>query len=147
MSKNKWARIIAAVCVCIMLISFTACGNSKKDETTAASGETTSASQEQSTTAAGETTTAAKQSGASDGSIVGDWEYESGGFTYTFKADGSGVYDAGGTLMPFTYTASGGKLSITYEGSTEPMVLDYEINGNKLNVKDSLGNDTIYNKK
>ena len=146
MKKNKWIRIIAAVCVCFMLISFTACGNSKKDETTtAASGETSTS--QQSGTSTTQQTTAAKQGGAVDGSIVGEWEYESGGYVYTFKADGSGVYDAGGTLMPFTYTASGGKLSITYEGSTEPMVLDYELSGSKLNVIDSMGNDTIYNKK
>ena len=146
MNKYKLVKIIAGVFVCLMLISFTACGNSKKDETTTAGSGETSTSQEGGSSTTQQTTTA-KQSGASDSSIVGEWEYESGGYVYTFKADGSGVYDAGGTNMPFTYTATGGKLSITYEGNTEPMVLDYEINGNKLNVIDSLGNDTIYNKK
>lgn len=132
MSKNKWARIIAAACICFMLISFTACGNSSKKE--------------EATTAAAETNDV-KQSDGIDSALLGLWEYENGGYIYNFKEDGSGTYDTGGTVMKFTYTADGSKVSITYEGNTSPLVLDYEINGNKLNVKDSNGNDTFYIKK
>ncbi|MBR2590335.1 MAG: hypothetical protein IKE65_05380 [Clostridia bacterium] len=140
MSKNKWTRIIAAAFICFMLISFTACGNSsKKEDSATASAESSTSSSEQ--------TTAVQQDSAIDSAIIGEWEYENGGYTYNFKEDGSGTYDTGGTVMKFTYTADGSKVSITYEGNTAPLVLNYEINGNKLSVKDSNGNDTFYIKK
>ena len=80
--------------------------------------------------------------------LVGSWEYQSGGFTYTFNADGSGTYDIGAdSPMVFTYEYTDTELSILYEGNTDPMVLEYEINGDVLNVKDSFGSDTLYNRK
>ena len=75
--------------------------------------------------------------------IVGTWDYETGGFTYVFNEDGTGDYCG----MPFTYTVDGNKLSILYDGNTAPFETEFEVNGNKLNVKDSLGEDTIYIKK
>ena len=87
------------------------------------------------------------KAGATDNGLVGSWEYESGGFTYTFNSDASGVYDVAGTQMKFTYTAENSVLAITYEGSDAPMELEYELNGDILNVKDSAGNDTIYHRK
>lgn len=97
---------------------------------------------------ADEDSSAAKTVDASDDSIVGSWKYDSSVFdaVYNFKADGTGTYDLNGQAMKFTYTAEGGKLSFTYEGFDDPMVLDYEIDGDELNVKDSFGNDTIYKK-
>ncbi len=79
--------------------------------------------------------------------LLGDWTYESGGFTYHFKDDGTGVYDIGGEEMTFTYSATDDVLTISFYEDTDPMELDYEISGDTLNVKDSLGNDTIYKKK
>lgn len=85
---------------------------------------------------------------ASGNPLVGSWEYQGGGYIYTFNADGTGTYDLGGdTPMVFTYEASDTELSILYDGNTEPMVLEYEINGDVLNVKDSFGSDTLYNRK
>ena len=72
--------------------------------------------------------------------IVGTWTYETGGFTYTFNEDGTGDYCG----MAFTYTVDGNKLSILYENNTAPFETEFEITGNKLNVKDSFGSDTIY---
>ena len=86
--------------------------------------------------------------GGSD-SIVGKWasqEYD-GMFVYTFNEDGTGNYDASGTDMPFTYEVDGNKLSITYKGDTVSFDTEYEINGDTLNVKDSNGDDTFYDKK
>ena len=77
--------------------------------------------------------------------IKGQWAHDT--YVYTFNEDGSGTYDASGTLMKFKFTAENGKLSITYEGNTEPLVLDYELKGDVLNVKDSFGKDTLYNRK
>ena len=81
-------------------------------------------------------------------SVIGTWEYENGGFTYDFKADGTGVYsfgDLGG--MNFTYATADGILSIQYEGNTEPTDLEYILDGDTLNIKDSFGSDTIYKRK
>ena len=49
--------------------------------------------------------------------------------------------------MKCTYKTDGDKLSILYDGNTVSFDTTYSIDGNKLNVKDSLGNDTIYTKK
>ena len=75
--------------------------------------------------------------------IVGTWEYESGGYTYVFKADGTGEYSG----MAFTYTIDGSKLSILYTGNTAPFETEFSIEGDKLNIKDSSGSDTIYVRK
>ena len=79
-------------------------------------------------------------------SIVGAWEYESGGYTYTFNEDGTGQYDVAGTVMPFTYEIDGENLSILYEGNTAAFETTFEIKGGTLNIIDSLGNDTLYKK-
>lgn len=82
-------------------------------------------------------------------SLVGDWvsqEYD-GAFVYTFKDNGSGNYDAAGVAMPFTYTIDGDKLSILYEGDTDPFETTYKVSGNTLTIKDSFDADVVYNKK
>ena len=75
-------------------------------------------------------------------SIVGSWTYPNSTMTYKFNADGTGSYYG----RDFTYTTSGDKLSILYNGDTSSFDTTYEIKDNKLNVRDSFGNDTIYNK-
>ena len=80
---------------------------------------------------------------ASDPAIVGSWEYQGGNYVYEFNSDLTGTYSG----MNFTYEAKNGVLSILYEGSAAPMELNYEINGTVLNVKDSQGRDTLYNRK
>ena len=77
-----------------------------------------------------------------EATIVGEWKLDS--FVYTFNEDGTGQYDIGGTVMKFTYTTEGENLSITYEGNTVAFETTYSIDGDKLNVKDSQGKDTIY---
>ena len=122
---NKIIAIFAAI---LMLLSFAACGD--KTDSSADNGSKTTAAAE-----------------SKKASIIGSWEYESGGYTYTFNEDGTGTYDTGGAVMKFTYEATDTELSITYEGNTEPMVLEYTLDGDTLNVKDSFGSDTIYNRK
>ena len=80
----------------------------------------------------------------SGNTIVGSWEY--GSFVYTFNKDNTCTYDAGGTIMKCTYETDGDKLSISYEKTTVPFETTYSIDGNKLNIKDSFGHDTIYEK-
>ena len=80
--------------------------------------------------------------GEKKNTIVGKWALDN--FVYTFNEDKTCEYNAAGTIMKCTYETDGDKLSILYDGNTVPFETTYEINGNKLNVKDSLGNDTIY---
>ncbi len=84
-----------------------------------------------------------------ENTIVGEWVSEeyNGSFIYTFKEDGSGNYDASGVQMPFTYTLEGDKLSITYEGDTDPFNTTYSIKDNKLTIKDSFDEDVVYDRK
>lgn len=77
--------------------------------------------------------------------IVGKWAHVS--YVYTFNADKTCSYDAAGTLMKCTYETDGDKLSILYDGNTASFDTTYSIDGNKLNVKDSFGSDTIYTRK
>ena len=160
--KSLFSKIAALICAVLMASSLTACGNKTETKESAAA---TSAVQQDTSTAAGTTaeqqTTFAEtaevqqsdpaaesaKAGATDTGLVGTWEYEIVGFTYTFNSDGSGVYDVAGTQMKFTYTAENSVLSITYEDSTEPMQLEYVLSGDTLNIKDSGGNDTIYHRK
>ena len=163
--KSLFSKTVALLCAVLMAGSLTACGNKTETKETSEASASTSAVQQAVTTAAGTTdeqqttvaeTTEVQQSDsaaetakadATDTGLVGSWEYESGGFTYTFNDDGSGVYDVAGTQMKFTYTAENSVLSITYEDSTAPMQLEYVLSGDTLNVKDSGGNDTIYHRK
>ena len=77
--------------------------------------------------------------------LVGKWGYSS--FVYTFNEDGTGNYDAAGTIMNFTYEDKGSSVSILYSGNTSPLELNYRIEGNKLIVTDSFGEDVEYIKK
>jgi len=81
--------------------------------------------------------------------IVGKWETKLGtySYVYTFNEDKTCTYDAAGTLMKCTYEIKDDTISILYDGNTAPFETTFSIEGNKLNVKDSLGNDTIYTRK
>ena len=151
-------KTAALLCAALMAGSLAACQS--KPDTKGSTPATTAAQQATETTAAAQPTTGAapeaqptevtdggERTDAADNALVGSWEYESGGFTYTFNSDGTGVYDVAGTEMKFTYTAENSVLAISYEGTSAPMELNYELNGDTLNVKDSGGNDTIYHRK
>ena len=77
--------------------------------------------------------------------IVGSWDHS--GYVYTFNKDGSGNYDALGTKMEFTYEDKGDKVAIKYTGNTKATDYEYKIEGKKLIIKDSFGNDVEYTKK
>ena len=76
--------------------------------------------------------------------IVGNWVYGSNSsYEYEFKEDGTGSYYG----RTFTYTIDGEKISILYDGDSAPFESTFSIDGNKLDIKDSRGNSTIYTKK
>ena len=147
-------KTAALFCAVLMAGSMAACGSKSETKEKSEASAAKSAVQQSATASAGTAEAQRSDSAAenpkadaTDTGLVGSWEYESGGFTYTFNEDGSGVYDVAGTKMKFTYTAENSVLSITYEGSTAPMQLEYVLSGDTLNVKDSAGNDTIYHRK
>lgn len=86
-----------------------------------------------------------------DEGIVGSWSYNPYGSTeyiYTFNADKTGSYNAGGTVMDFTYEDDGTKVSILYTGNTVAGSYEYRIeDGKKLFIKDSFGSELEYDKK
>ena len=133
--KRSMKFVSLCLAASLVAIPLTACGGNNSNNTTNKTSQTSSQN------APATTATTGKEA------LVGSWEYQGGGFTYTFNADGTGTYDVGGKLMKFTYEATDTSISFTYEGDTAPMTLNYSINGKVLNVKDSNGSDTLYNRK
>ena len=80
-------------------------------------------------------------------SIVGKWEYDGGGYVYTFNSDGTGSYSYGSASMDFTYEDKGTEVSILYTGNTMASSYQYKIEDNVLIIKDSIGNDVKYKRK
>ena len=81
--------------------------------------------------------------------IVGQWKNDEYGydFTYTFNEDGTGEYDAAGTIMKFKYTIDGNKITFKYtDEDIDNLDTTFSIDGDTLNVKDSNGEDTLYKK-
>ena len=77
--------------------------------------------------------------------IIGSWEHS--GYIYKFNEDKTGSYTAYGSEMKFTYEDDGKKVKILYNGNTIPGTYEYRIDGNKLIINDSLGNDLEYTRK
>lgn len=78
--------------------------------------------------------------------LVGEWKYPGEPYVYTFNADGTGSYAADLT-MTFTYKDDGKSVEILYDGFTDASKYDYSISGNKLTIKDSFGDDVVYERK
>ena len=71
----------------------------------------------------------------SDSSLIGTWEsVEAPGTFYTFNENGSGIQNSGQIILNFTYADKGTTVEITYEGTTEPQVCEYTIDGDKLSM-------------
>lgn len=161
--KNKKRILLGAAALAASCSVLAACGSTGGDNTTTTTTESatteaateTTTSAETTTTSASEETTSSAESGTtetkeiSDKNLVGSWasrEYN-GSYIYTFNEDGTGNYDAAGKQMPFTLTIDGDKLSMLFEGDTDPFETTYKIDGNTLTTKDSLGEDVLYDKK
>ena len=150
--KAITTKTISLICALFLIISLASCGAKNDAEITAAPTEPTAASTAAEATAPAATDAAieTEAKASADTGLVGSWDYaELSGMVYTFNADGSGSYDMFGEVMKFTYEADDTVLKITYtdEGVDEPMELEYKIDGDTLNVKDSFGNDTLYKRK
>ena len=159
-TKSIFNKTFLMICALVLIISLAACGakNDTKETTAPTESATVSTATEAPAPATTEAPTPAKTEAgieteaktSADNGLVGSWDFaELSGMVYTFNADGSGSYDMFGEVMKFTYEADGSVLKITYtdEGVDEPMELEYKIDGDTLNVKDSFGNDTLYKRK
>lgn len=152
-------KILSLICALFLTISLASCG-AKNDvkETSPTESATVSTATEAPAPATTEAPAPAKTeavieteaNASADNSLVGSWDFAAlSGMVYTFNANGTGSYDMFGEVMNFTYEADGSTLKITFtdEDVDVPTELAYTIDGDTLNVKDSLGNDTIYKRK
>ena len=137
--RKTIAILLVVVLLAVALFTLTACDD-KKEETVVDTSTSTETP---------EVTTGGTTSGSGfDKALVGQWKNHSYGYdyVYTFNEDGTGKYDAAGTIMEFTCTTNGNQISILYTGNTVSFDTEYSIDGDTLNVKDSMGNDTLYEK-
>lgn len=95
---------------------------------------------------AGENGSASVVSEQSVDPLVDQWQSEElPEYVYTFNADGTGQYDMAGKILKLNYSTANGKITISFlEEGYSPVTLDYELDGDKLNIKDSFGKDTFY---
>lgn len=145
-------KILSLICALFLMSSLASCGakNDTKETTAPTESATVSTATEAPVTAATDVAIETESKASADNGLVGSWDFaELSGMVYTFNADGTGSYDMFGEVMNFTYEADGSTLKITFtdEGVDVPTELAYTIDGDSLNVKDSLGNDTIYKRK
>lgn len=140
MKKNLLVIIAILACMALVIGVFAACGGKRTDKPseTPASTQPADNSGEQAADNGDE---------AKAGAIVGSWEYTSGGYVYTFNADGTGSYTAGETVMEFTYEDDGSTVKILYSSATVPNEFAYTISGNTLSIEDSFGEKVEYTKK
>lgn len=78
--------------------------------------------------------------------LVGKWQAETlPEYVYTFNADGSGQYDMAGTILEMNYSTENGKITMNYttEGYSS-VTLDYILEEDRLNIRDSFGKDVFY---
>lgn len=149
MKRNHTIAIILAVLLLMMCAVFAGCSDNGNSAASTEAQATENSVTEAATEAAEPETAALEETAAeNEGSpLIGSWEYEEGGFTYTFNADGTGTYDVFGEVMNFAYTDNGDSFTMTYEDVDAPTTLEYSIDGNTLTVKDSVGSDVKYIKK
>lgn len=125
MTMKRIIRSLAVVLVLASLCAFTACNNN--------GGSAGESGSEESVL-------------KTDDRLYGKWQSEKkSNYVYTFNADGTGQYDMGGNVLELTYTNEDGKITLSFiqEGYT-PVTLSYELDGDRLNIKDSYGKDTFY---
>ena len=123
---KRIVKIFVVVLVLTVLCAFAACNNNGGDKDESGKGEESVLK--------------------TDDRLYGQWQSEKkSDYVYTFNADGTGQYDMAGNVLELTYNNRDGKitLSFTQEGYT-PVTLSYELDGDRLNIKDSYGKDTFY---
>lgn len=126
---KKAVKLLAAISALIMMFTFAGCNRNNGN--------------------AGNESQASTVSEQSLDPLAGQWQSEElSDYIYTFNGDGTGKYDMAGKVLELNYATEDSKITLTFlqEGYT-PITLDYELDGDRLNIKDSFGKDTFYVKK
>lgn len=149
MKKASVIKVLAAVLATASIAVFAGCNNDNSSESssvTSATGNSES-SEVTSTTANSESSAVASATASSD-PLVGVWSAQSmPGISYTFNEDGSGEYDLMGNIMKIKYSTKDGKITIEFlEEGMSSVTLDYTLDGDTLNIKDSFKNDNLYSR-
>lgn len=93
----------------------------------------------------GDTDSSDSERSAND-TLTGQWRSEElSDYIYIFNENGSGAYNMGGNVVELNYSTENGKITINFlkEGYSS-VTLVYEMDGDRLNIKDSYGKDTFY---
>jgi len=77
-------------------------------------------------------------------SLIGEWVYEGGGYAYTFRDDGTGMYSYNDYPMEFTYTYTDTAVDLFYIESESPSNFTYRVEDGKLIVIDFFGSEVVY---
>ena len=137
MNRKSVKKMTAVILSVMMLSAFSGCrGDNETDSASFAGGGVSAA--------AGD-----GQENVNDElqKITGSWSDGSGSFSYSFRQDGTGEYDVSGKKMKFTYKLNDNRLRILYKGNKTETVLGYGFRGDLLIIKDSFGNETVYERK
>lgn len=78
--------------------------------------------------------------------LVGQWQSENlPDYIYTFNSDSTGQYDMAGKILKLTYSVEDGRLTLNFlEDGYTPVTLEYLLEKDRLDIKDSFGKDTFY---
>lgn len=78
--------------------------------------------------------------------LTGQWQSErKPDYVYTFNGDGTGTYKMAGIQYDLTYHTDNGQITIAILAQDyTPLTLDYFLEGDRLNIRDSYGKDTFY---
>ena len=130
MKRSKYVKWLAILGVIAVLCMGAGCGGNGGE--TGESGAASGTSAEADSTA----------------QLIGQWQSENlPDYIYTFNADGTGQYDMAGNILELTYTVQDGKITMTFlTQGYQPVTLAYVLDGDRLNIKDSFGSDTFYNR-
>ena len=124
--KNSIIKIIAVLFVVMITAAFAGCNNDQTEESSFILTES--------------------EEVINSDPLVGKWQSEKlSNYVYTFNDDGTGQYDMAGKVLKLTYSTDEGKITLNFleEGYT-PVTLNYILDGDSLNIKDSFGKDTFY---
>ncbi len=78
--------------------------------------------------------------------LIGTWVYQdSDSFLYEFHADGTGLYSKMGERQHFRYHVGNGQITFLFQNNeNSPVTRSYTLSDHQLNIKDPLGNDSIF---
>ena len=143
--------IVALSVLTLSAVMMTGCAGQGEDKASDNADKSSGTASYTSGTASDSSTAGVSPAVGDDSRIVGKWESQKVKDTvYNFEADGSGDYMVMGNDILLEYSTNAGKITIQFKGGefdgSEPLCLDYTITDNILNIVDSNGNDTLYNR-